>query len=297
MNILKTSSGILKRFTLRLNKNNFERFATYYPFYEVRLRNISFDLKGISNFGRVLKFLNHFKNSIENLHVSNAKLNNYKEFYQFYGNLQCVKSLSFQNFGIDNICNEKLPNLSTLEYISFEKCNDNVFIAFKDQSCLNKIKVCNNDWTWNGFPHEIFNAICEKSNLNLEEIILIGAGTGSYFDADEFPYNVRKLETSMITFHWYVGIKSARVSFLTSQLGHLKDLTIHQLPNDFDGGRVLDYILDKVKLDNFHYGKIPLILNGKKQPVTEFSATEIQIKASMALMHHFPCKFKKIYFN
>jgi len=63
----------------------------------------------------------------------------------------------------------------------------------------------------------IFNEICRKYE-NLNHLVLKGAGTGSYFDNDEFPFKISKLETTMITFHWYVGIKSARVNFFDIQI-------------------------------------------------------------------------------
>ena len=289
LNILKNASGILKNFTLRLDKNNFEKFATYELFREVRLRNISVDFKGFINFGRLLKFLKHYENSVENLQIQNAKFKNFKEFSQLCGNSN-IKSLSFQYCGIDQIGNESLQILETLKSISFNKCNDNIYRAFKNQTTIAKIEVSNEDWTWNGFPHDVFNSICKSSHKSLQHLVLNGAGTGSYFDADEFPYKITKLKTSMITFHWYVGIKTERVCFLRSQCGNLKDLTIHQLPNDFDGGRVLKHIFEEMNLETFYYGKIPLILKGKKQNVTEISGTEIQIRAAMELINQYPSK-------
>lgn len=113
--------------------------------------------------------------------------------------------------------------------------------------------------------------------------MLIGSGTGSYFDSDDFPYFIEVLEATMITFHWYVGLKSARIKFLTTQKGHLKELTIHQLPFDFDGGKVLKYIIEEMDLKKFHYGKIPLILDGQKQDVREFEANEIQVQSSFEM--------------
>lgn len=271
-----------------MDKNNFEKFAVFTPFHEVPLRNISFDFKGFTNFRRLLEFLKNYDESVEHLCIQYAKFKNFYEFSQLCGNLKRVKSLSFQNCGIDQSGLESLSILPTLESISFEKCNDNIYKAFIKQNSLTKIQVQNDDWTWNGFPHETFNEIC-KNCKNFDHLVLKGAGTGSYFDSDEFPFKIKKLETSMITFHWYVGIKTERVSFLRSQRGDLKELTIQQLPNDFDGGRVLKYIFAEMNLDTFYYGKIPLILNGKKQEVEEFAATEIQIRSALELIEQFPC--------
>lgn len=297
MENIKNSSTILIRFTLRINRSNFQKYASYIPLHSVPLKNISFDFNGFSNLAGPVGFLTKFKVSVEHLHIKDAKFKNHNDFSKIFVNLKSIKSIRFDNCGIDQLGNEPLSPFPTLKSISFNKCNDNLFKAFRKQNSLTRIEVRNDDWTWNGFPHDIFNEICANCK-NLEQIVLIGAGTGSYFDADEFPYKLKKLDTSMITFHWYVGIKTERVNFLSSQIGYLKELKIHQLPNDFDGGRVLKFIFENLKLESFYYKDIPLILNKKKQKVTEISGTEIQIKAAMELINQFPCKnaFKTLNF-
>jgi len=68
-------------------------------------------------------------------------------------------------------------------------------------------------------------------------------------------------------------------------------LTIHKLPFDFDGGKVLKYIIEEMGLQKFYYGKIPLILNGRKQDVKEFEANEIQITSTYEMFRQFPSKY------
>ncbi|CAG9810409.1 unnamed protein product [Chironomus riparius] len=43
-----------------------------------------------------------------------------------------------------------------------------------------------------------------------------------------------------------------------------------------------------MQLDTFYYGKIPLILNGTKQEVLDFTATEVQIEAAFEMFRQFP---------
>ena len=252
--------------------------------------NVDLNLEPSKKLLEVKNVFKKIKNSIETLKVMNAKFKNYKEFNDIVGNISTIKSINFDKCHINCIQNEALPILTSLKSLSFNKCNNNIYNVFVRQTSVMKFTIANEDWTWNGFPHETFNKMAEKST-NLDEIELIGAGTGSFFDSDEFKFKIRKLITTMITFHWYVGIKTERTSFLKSQLGHLKDLTIHQLPNDFDGGRVLKFILNDMKLESFYYGKTPLILNGKKQDVKEFEASEIQIQSAFELVRQFPCKY------
>lgn len=198
-----------------------------------------------------------------------------------------LNTLQIQNCSIREATRQVLYSKATLMDLSFENCDDNVFMVLKNQKALKIIRVINKTPTYNGFPHDIFNEICNNSK-NLEHIVLKGAGTTSYFDSDEFPYQLKKLETTSVTHHWYVGLKNARTQFLESQNGSLKELTIQELPYDFDGGEVLDYIFKNMKLDTFYYGKIPLILNGKKQNVKEFTASEVQITSAISMLRQFP---------
>jgi len=256
--------------------------------------NINLDLEDVSSTGWPLVFFKSFKESVENLIIKNAKFKNFYYFFETICNLKSIKSIILQNCSIDNIDNEILPQIVTLKSISFNKCNENVFKTFMSQNSICKFTIRNDDWTWTGFPHEIFNLVA-KNSKNLDEIELIGDGTGSFFDSYDFLFRVRKLVTNTITFHWYVGIKTERLSFLTSQKGYLKDLTIHKLPFDFDGGRVLKFIIEQMDLETFYYGNIPLILNGRKQEVTAFEANEIQIQSAFEMFRQFPCKYFKIY--
>jgi len=259
------------------------------------LINIELNAEGFRNKSDPLNFLINFQTSVESLVIKNTKFQNFRGFTNAFENLIRIKSIVFDKCGIDDVeKSDTLKPLSTLSSISFNKCNDHILNAFSHQESLTKMTVRNDDWTWNGFPHEIFNIIAKKSK-GLKHIELFGAGTGSFFDSDEFLFRILKLETTMITFHWYVGIKTQRVSFLESQKGSLKELTIHRLPYDFDGGRVLKYIIEEMNLDKFYYGKIPLILNGRKQEVKEFEANEIQIQSTFEMFRQFPSKFLKIF--
>ncbi|CAG9809568.1 unnamed protein product [Chironomus riparius] len=235
------------------------------------------DSISISNFILSSKFAFHvFCNSSELLRRYELKITsrNFK---------QISESVIFENVKFRNIL---ISVKSTTEFKDL--VSDNIFKIFTNQESIEKITVSNHDWTWNGIPHDVFNEIC-KNCKNLDHLVLEGAGTGSYFDNDEFPFKITKLGTSMITFHWYVGIRSPRVYFLESQKGYLKELTIHQLPYDFDGGKVLKYIIEEMNLDKFNYGEIPLIQNGQKQAIKEFEASEIQITSAYEIVTHFTC--------
>jgi len=68
-----------------------------------------------------------------------------------------------------------------------------------------------------------------KLLVKIHIILLIGPGTGSYFDYVELPFKITKLETSIITFRWYVVIKSKLFNFLESHKGDLNELNERNL--------------------------------------------------------------------
>ena len=226
------------------------------------------------------------------MEVDHRKFKTIEDLKNEINKVKVLKCLILDNCSIETFNNVALHPIPTLTCIIFIKCNDNIFKAFAKQEKLQQIAVCNDEYNCNGFPHVVFKEICRNCK-NLDHLVLDGAGTGNFLEYDDFRFKVRKLETSMITIHWYVGLKKPRIKFLESQKRCLKELTIHQLPYDFDGGHVHKYIIEEMNLDTFYYGKIPLILNGHKQDVKEFEASEIQIASAIEMIKQFKChKFK-----
>lgn len=234
--------------------------------------------------------INNLKKSIEELTLVDFNEKSPKTVLDFINSLPFSRIIYLKLCTIqEEVDRQTLNLLKNLREISFELCDGNYFKIFKNQDSIEKITIRNDTFTWNGFSHDEFNdmAITLK---NFKILVLIGVGTASYFDCDRFPENIEILDTYAITFHWYVGIRTARINFLQSVKGVLKELTIHQLPNDFDGGRVLKYIIEEMKLDKFNYSNISLIKNGLKQEVKEFSSNEIQICSMFEMFAQFPSK-------
>jgi len=256
-----------------LQKTSSPTFRFNRPDDKINYNAVKVTLKSALKFETSKQELNYFQFS------------DIQHFKKNLGQTENLVDLKLNNCSIDSWDGEVLPPINTLKSITFNKCNDNIFKIFAKQEAVEKITV--NDWTWNGFPHDVFNEICENCS-NLNHLVLIGAGTGSYFDNEKFPFRITKLETSMITFHWYIGIQNERVSFLKSQKGKLRELRIEELPYDFDGGKVLKYIIEEMNLETFYYGKIPLILGGQKQQVKEFTASELQITSAYEMFRQFP---------
>lgn len=287
------SPYIIKGFILNVDRHSLGDLIKLPATQEILYQNIVLDFNNVSDSERdgIVKFYLGIKNKSC---IKNLTIKNYNYRYG-YGQLkQIINESNIKNLVLEkcfitksssdehNIIGEK-----SWDMISFVCCNDSVFNMFINQKQITKICVTSTAWTWNGFPHEIFNTILKTSCT--QEIVFVGAGTGSYFDCDHFPYKIEKLDTDMITFHWYVGIRTSRVSFLESQISYLKDLTIHKLPYDFDGGRVLHYIFDKMNLRNFYYKKTALIKNNEKQKVDEIvDVSEIQIQSLFELVRQFP---------
>lgn len=249
-------------------------------------KSIILDYTNINN-QSIEKYLS-LESDIINLKIRKAGTENNIQIYDIIDKSKNINSITFDrcNSTLNNI---QLPHIPSLQSISFINCNDNIFNMFINQQNIECIYIENNDWTWNGFPHDTLNDIMKKSN-NVKKLILRGSGTGSYFDSDEFPYTLCELDSTMITFHWYVGISGMRNNFLATQLNHLKKLTIHELPMDFDGGRVLKYIYETMNLEEFHYKLTPLI--SKKiiqKPLKKIEFTELNI-TSVCYLANFSIK-------
>lgn len=229
--------------------------------------------------------LRNIKRSVEVLKLQNFT-SSFLDTCVFFTGFDNLRKLALVQCCITNELAGSI-RLDSLSELLFERCNDNFYSVFQNQQNIAKITVRNTDSTWKGFPHDNFNALM-RTLPNCKHVCFEGIGTGSYFDNDEFPYRLKTLDATTICFNWYVGIRTPRKRFMETQKGFLQQLIIHELPVDFDGGDLLKFIIEEMNLDKFYYGDIPLILNGQKQNVEEFTATEIQLTALFQMFAQFP---------
>ncbi|XP_070508905.1 uncharacterized protein [Chironomus tepperi] len=259
--------------------------------FDEQFKNLTIKLtKDYINFKTVPK-----KYLATELELKNLNVTNFTEINDILKPYSMLNCLSFINCNIEATSHEALDVKPTLRSVTLKKCSNNIYRILRNQRTIEKITIINHDLAWNGFYHDGLIEILTKNN-NLKHLVLDGPGTGSFLDGDDFPFSIEKLDTTMSTFHWYVGLKDPRINFLRSQKGSLKELTIHELPYDFDGGKVLKYIIEEMKLDNFYYRKISLILNGHKQDVKEVEANEIQISSLYEMFRQYP-SIEKLTFN
>lgn len=278
------------QYNLKITPEKFSAILKGGELSEIPFRNVSLQsFKGHESLNKYSKVIKNMKSSIEILVLEDFQKNRIKDVTEFFIGFEKLRVLSLKNCKFtEEVSQNLLKQLPSLKEVNFEKCDGNFFKIFQCQKQISKVSVRNLNWTWNGFSHDDFNDFVESLS-NIDFIVFDGAGTGSYFDCDNFPYHISKLDTSMITFHWYVGIRNARKNFLEKQKRHLKELTIHELPYDFDGGNVIKFIVEQMELEKFYYGSIPLILNSQIQQVQEFTANEIQICAMYEMFRQFPC--------
>ncbi|KAL7011721.1 hypothetical protein ACKWTF_014406 [Chironomus riparius] len=279
-----TSFRNLKNFTLDVDEFTFDKINNHQNILQVPFVNISVKFVESIVLNEISNLMKNYKNSTQNLTLKDFKIEHFSEFLNFFNKFKSLAELALENCHLGD---DLLPEIPTLKSVSIYNCKKNIFEILKLQKNVEKIKIQSYDYTWKGFSHKKLNKLVENLR-NFNHLILIGDGTSSYFDRDEFPFKIKILETTSINFHWYVGILTARLNFLVSQLGILKELTIHKLPFDFNGGNVLKFIIEDMQLDKFYYGKIPLILNGTKQEVLDFTATEVQIEAAFEMFRQFP---------
>ncbi|KAL7014189.1 hypothetical protein ACKWTF_015792 [Chironomus riparius] len=280
---------------LKLTPEKFQALSSGGELSNIQFRNIAIkSFKGAEQLRKFSKIIKNQKTSIEILEIENFTRTSIPEIIDFFKGFSNLIKLKLWNCHIsEEVHRQRLNPIPSLKEIFFEKCDGNFFKIFHHQISIDKVTVRNLEYTWNGFAHDDFVDLVKTLN-NLDFLVFEGSGTGSFFDFDNFPFKVRKLDTWFISFHWYVGIRNARKRFLESQKGKLEELTIHNLPNDFDGGNLLKFVIENMELRKFYFGKIPLILDGVKQPVTEFSANELQICSLYEMFRQYPSEYRSI---
>lgn len=261
-------------------------YVSKIPYRNILIQNI----KGYESLRKFKRIIKKLKATIEILELVDFKRNQIQEILDFFQGFSNLRILKIKNCAVcEEITTQQLSLIKSLKEVEFEKCDGNIFKLFHGQKEIIKITVRNFDWTWNGFSHDDFNDLA-KALQNIDTIVMSGIGTGSYFDCDHYPYKIRRLDATIITFHWYVGIRTARTTFLEAQKSYLKELVIHELPYDFDGEGVLRFIIEQMNLDKFYLKDTPLILNKQIQPVQEIAVNEIQISSLFEMFRQFRCK-------
>jgi hypothetical protein len=138
-------------------------------------------------------------------------------------------------------------------------------------------------------PFNVMNSKFDKllaSLPQLKSLKMEGKASGGFFEKQEFPFKVKQLEVELVGYYW--RLLEPRTLFLKSQVGHLKELTLQNLPYDYDGGEVLRFILNEMSLEKFNYDTQALILDSKKQAIKELSFKEVTIGAGLEMLRHFP---------
>lgn len=237
----------------------------------------------------LLKSLSFHHNSIENIQFKSCIFEDSELLGNALHNLQNLNSIGLESCSIRKNNSLKINKyiFSNLKSVSFCECDENLFDFFNNQTSIIEVTIAAYKKSWHGFSHEAFDKLA-RTLPNLRTLVFKGDGTGSYFDRNSYPKNIEILIADMITFHWYIGITGARTKILDSLLTSLKELRINHLPSDFDGGRVMKYICERMNLETFYYGDIPLILNKHKQKIKHFSAAETQIQAAFEMFRQFP---------
>lgn len=289
INIINDSTYLKNDLVLHLTPKTCEIYYKNNNIQQIQFFNIDIDFKNTNDIKDVIKlYSDYFKKHVINLKIQNIVFTSDKYITDIINNSN-IKNIELINCSIVNININNKCNIESINSVLLNKCNDNIYTFFDYDMKLKKICVINMDDTWRGFPHNIFNNILSYNKSTIEKITFRGSATGSYFDEDNFPYKISTLDTSLITFQWYVDIKHERTNFLKTQINNLKYLTIHELPFDFDGGRVFKYIIVEMKLKTFYYKDILLINNAEKQHITQtIEVTEIQIQSLFEIVRQFP---------
>lgn len=261
-----------------LSKNEIKKFNNISGIVNIEIINLN-DLKTFYN------IINNNIDTISSITLVCCRFNS-SSIQLNFNNIVFLFKLYRQDFlKINHDSFLKLDNIYNLKSISFEHCNENTFKIFELQKNLKKIVVKSNTSIYNSFSHKYFNKIL---NLNkISELILEGDGTAGYFNSNILPFYIETLNTTYLTYYWCNNINNDGIKYFTSKKGYLKNLTIHHLPFDFDGGKILKYIIEEMGLFSFNYDDISLIQNKQKQYVTKFSATQYHITSIYEMFNQY----------
>lgn len=274
---LYRSSSLLKQIQFKNIQINFDDKNNPLSIFDInKFNNISgiVNLK-IINLNNLKIFYNILASNINT--ISSIKLvccNFTSSFISFYDILYLYKLYKYK-FLIKFDYNTKsfnLDNISNLIQISLEYCNDNAFKIFSLQKNIKKLTVKSNIFK-NGFSEKYFNKILNSNKIS--ELTLLGFDTNEYINFNNLPFDIVSINTTYLTYYLYN--KKNRLEQFKYKNGYLKNLIIHHLPFDFDGGNILKYIIEEMNLDTFNYGNISLIKNNIKQCVTDFEASEYHV--------------------
>lgn len=293
----------LPNFILNITIDNYDMIYNSYIF------NNNLPIKNISIIDDIQhpKFYNCtnlkplFTNNIKYINFENIKFSNQNIIDELLNPCTNIEKINFvkckfMKYESNKIIDKKFNRLIK---ISFHECNKGFFTIWKKQSNIEELEVINYKITWVGFDHEEFIDLLNSIN-HIGTLKLTGQGTSSFLDnvTDNMNFKIDNLITDNITHNWYVGLaNSPRLKFLKKLFeNNIKSIKINNLPYDFDGGDVLKYILNRKDI-KFYYKNTLLISEGQKQPVIDFSCTEIQMKAMVEMFKHFTIKSFTLYLN
>ncbi|KAL7014160.1 hypothetical protein ACKWTF_015771 [Chironomus riparius] len=288
--IFSNSSKHFSKFTLHLNSEKVDRLSNIKNLPDVPIIKISIDdsqdmkLQFRSeDINKMSKIIDFYKESIKIVELKNFELSSTDYLLKIIKSLKRLESISFENCKMNDV-KKQLPKFMHLKSIYFHESDDELFKIFHAQKNVENISIVRMEWG-NDFSWADFDEMA-KNYSNLNKLVMRGHGTANYFEHGGFPFKIRKLDVFLMTFDWTNHLPRTR--FLESQKGSLKVLILEKLPYDYDGGAVLKYIIEEMKLNTFYYGKIPLILGGRKQEVMEFRVQEVQIQAAFEMFRQFP---------
>ncbi|KAL7014180.1 hypothetical protein ACKWTF_015785 [Chironomus riparius] len=154
--IFSTSPFFLRKFKLDLNKITSQKHFDNVLIWKIPFKNIAINFNSLQTSQTHLLCKNN-KEHVQFLEIKSLILKNFEECYELFSGMQNLTNLSMNDCKLKILNDEALPQIETLQVVSFDKCDENIFKIFRHQQSLEKIIVRNDDYTWNGFCHESFN--------------------------------------------------------------------------------------------------------------------------------------------
>lgn len=285
LNVQSINASEIESFSLTKLKIGFGRFWELKNMHFECLQEITF-----SKLPRLESSFNEFINNILNIKVfrieSLTSLNDFVHVMDKLRSLKSLKIFNLQHGKVQMFCEDKKFYKIEID-VNSQRIRLSRFILENYVEIYKLLQIC--------YPQFKFIEIC------YEESDLYSRRLNSYYLENKY---VKIIPSENGTENELVkllrnpfDINSTTQTILVTFGGCLKELYIRDIPFDNVGENALKYMIEEMKLETFCYGKVPLILNGEKQKLTELTLSGIQISSIYEMFRQFPSKFLSFFNN
>lgn len=279
---------------LKISQGNLNNIAFLLHILQLPVANIQFegiDFSYDEDFQTMKTITDACKCYVKSIKFKDLCIYNLEEFQKLLKDLSYLEYIEFNKVSMCSSSSQVFPSLPKLTTLKFINVNSNIFTILANQQTVVKVFVHSDSKSAHlaQYINELLPTL-----PNFDHLVLTGGGTAGYFDNSDFQYRISKLEIEALRFERNDQI--TRTRFFQQSRNSLRELKIHKILLNYDGGRILKYIMENMSLDIFYLGEIPLILGGIQQNVKKITATELDICCCIEMLQQFDLRELTMHF-